>query len=355
VRYFIKSYNAPGSPPGAWDETGEACTVRLVHYSSQTYGVEEAFVPQRCAALRAAGEKVWLDVQGRPDTALLEALRESFGLHHLALEDTTRDGQRAKVEDYEGYLFVVLRRPRWLEERLSIGQTSLFLGPDFVISIDHHPSDSFAPVRERLARSEGGRIRAYGTDYLFYALVDMVIDQGFPILESYAEELEELELAILGNPRQKDLMDRIHGSRRELVFLRRVLWSQREATADLLRKEHQLIGKNTRVYLRDCDDHARHVLDLAENCRDMSNAVLELMLSALNRQLGEVMRVLTMIATIFIPLSFVVGIYGMNFDPAASPWNMPELGWRYGYPAILLVLMSIGGGMILFFRRKGWL
>lgn len=353
---YFKTYNEPGSPPGAWEQAvGAACTVRVVRYSAQDYAMEESFDPARCAQQREAGHKLWVAVEGVPGPELLRALAECFGLHHLALEDVSHAGQRAKVEEYDDQLFVVLRCPRWEGRQLAIGQTSLFLGKDFVVSINDAGGDLFLPVRRRLESSPGGRIRSHECDYLFYALVDLVVDQGFPILEGYAEELEELELTVMRDPREKDLRDRIHESRRELVFLRRALWAQREAAADLLRLEHPLIRKSTRVYLRDCLDHASHMVELADSYRDMSSAVLELLLSSINSEMNDIMRVLTMIATIFIPLSFVVGLYGMNFDRAASPWNMPELGWRYGYPLILVLLITIGMGMVVYFRRKRWL
>ncbi|KAB7624015.1 magnesium/cobalt transporter CorA [Alkalilimnicola sp. S0819] len=356
MNYFRKHYNAPGSPPGLLEPRAEAapCRVQLLRYDAERYLLEDDVSPRQCAEWLARGERLWLNLDGRPDPALLAQLDESLGLHPLALEDVLHGDQRAKVEDYEDHLFLVLRRPSWVGRKLAIGQVSLFLGRGFVISIDETGGDLFAPVRRRLETSPGGRIRSNGVDYLFYALVDMVVDQGFPILEGYAEELEELELAVMANPKQRELMDRIHESRRELMFLRRALWSQREALAQLLRTEQALIGEGTLVYLRDAADHASHILDLAESYRDMSAAVLDLLISALNRQMNEVMRVLTIIATLFIPLSFVTGIYGMNFDPAASPWNMPELGWRYGYPGVLALLAAAGGGMLWWFKRKGW-
>lgn len=358
MSYFTKHYNKAGTAPGELDQGTSvlsAARVNLVRYTADTYSFEQDIDLQEALALRQKGEKRWLAIHGRPSPALLKTLEAQLQLHPLALEDAIHAGQRAKLDDYESHLFLVLQRPRWENHKLAIGQVSLFMGNDFVVSIDDAGGDAFDLVRKRLETSHGGRIRTSGADYLFYALVDLVVDTAFPVLDGYAEELEELELSVMDNPKQADLLDRLHESRRELVFLRRALWSQRDATTALLREEIGLITKHTRVYLRDCADHAHHVLDLVDSYRDMSVAVMELLLSSQNKQLNEAMRVLTMIATIFIPLSFVTGIYGMNFDTANSPWNMPELEWRYGYPTVLFCLLALGTGMLIYFRRKGWL
>lgn len=358
MSYFTKHYNKAGTAPGDLEPeqpTAGTTRVDLVRYTSHTYSYEAHVDILEALASPREEEKLWLSFHGRPTPTQLKALETRLQLHPLALEDAIHAGQRAKLDDYETHLFLVLQRPRWDDHKLAIGQISLFVGKNFVVSIDDAGRDAFDLVRKRLETSHGGRIRSSGADYLFYALVDLVVDTGFPVLDGYAEELEELELKVMGNPKQSDLLDRLHESRRELVFLRRALWSQRDATTALLREEITLITKNTRVYLRDCADHANHVLDLVDSYRDMSVAVMELLLSSQNKQLNEAMRVLTMIATIFIPLSFVTGIYGMNFDTTISPWNMPELEWRYGYPTILLLLFTLGTGMLVYFKRKGWI
>lgn len=359
MKYIKKRHNEPGSAPGELASAHAVATTAradVIVYTADTYQIEagidlaDSWVnPQR------EGEKLWLAVHGRPAPALLEVLEKQLQLHPLALEDAIHAGQRSKVDDYESHLFVVLQRPHWEGTVLAIGQVSFFLGRNFVVSVDDVGGDAFDLVRKRLEISCGGRIRTLGVDYLFYALVDLVIDRAFPVLEGYAEELEEMELKVMSSPKQPDLLDRLHESRRELVFLRRALWGQRDAASALLREELTLISKSTRVYLRDCADHAHHVLDLVDAYRDMSVAVMELLLSSQNKQLNEAMRVLTMIATIFIPLSFVTGIYGMNFDTEVSPWNMPELHWKLGYPGVLLLLLVLGLGMVVYFKRKGWL
>lgn len=358
MSYFTRHYNEPGTAPGELHSQPAIITTDradLVRYTRDAFQLDTDVDPREVLNRAPAGEKRWIAIHGRPSPSLLQSLEAALGLHPLALEDAIHAGQRSKLDDYDNHLFLVLQRPRWESEKLAIGQVSLFLGKDFVVSIDDAGSDTFEPVRKRLETSHGGRIRSNPIDYLFYALVDLVVDRGFPVLDGYAEELEEIEFNVIAHPKSPDLLDRLHEARRELVFLRRALWSQRDATAALLRDEHTLISKSTRVYLRDCADHASHILELVDSYRDMSVAVMELLLSNQNKQLNEAMRVLTMIATIFIPLSFVTGIYGMNFDPAASPWNMPELAWRFGYPGVLLMLLGLAGGMLVYFKRKGWL
>jgi len=357
MSYFGKHYNKPGTAPGLLEHEqplGIPVQIDLIRFQSAHYQFEKDVSIQRAFSACEPGEKTWLSIRGRPSPELLEQMESHFQLHRLALEDVIHAGQRAKAEDYDSHLFLVLQRPRWVGEKLAMGQVSLFLGDNFVISIDDAGDDTFEPVRKRLETSPGGRIQTSPVDYLFYALVDLVVDQAFPVLDGYAQELEDLELQVVSNPKQNDLLDRLHESRRELVFLRRSLWTQRDAIASLMRDDQKLIGKHTRLYLRDCTDHAAHILDLIDSYRDMSAAVMELLISTQNRQLNEAMRMLTMIATIFIPLSFIVGIYGMNFDTGISQWNMPELGWEFGYPLVLLLLLSIAVAMIVIFRRKGW-
>lgn len=362
MSYFTRHYNEPGTAPGELhsrspDSRSVVTTDRadLIHYTRDSYRLDANVDPGETLNDLAEGEKRWIAIHGRPSPSLLQSLEAALGLHPLALEDAIHAGQRSKLDDYDNHLFLVLQRPRWEGEKLAIGQVSLFLGRDFVVSIDDAGSDTFEPVRKRLETSHNGRIRSNAVDYLFYALVDLVVDRAFPVLDGYAEELEEIEYNVIAFPKMPDLLDRLHEARRELVFLRRALWSQRDATAALLRDEYSLVSKATRVYLRDCADHASHILELVDSYRDMSVAVMELLLSNQNKQLNEAMRVLTMIATIFIPLSFVTGIYGMNFDPSASRWNMPELSLPYGYPAVLLILLVLGTGMLVYFKRKGWL
>ncbi|MFE8072505.1 magnesium/cobalt transporter CorA [Marinobacteraceae bacterium S3BR75-40.1] len=357
MSYFLKQYNKAGTAPGQLehDQPGSTVEIDVIRYDSDHYDYRQNVTIDEALEAPRDHQKRWLALQGKPAPELLKVLADKLGLHPLALEDVIHSGQRAKLDNYDSHLFLVLQRPRWENQSLALGQVSLFLGDDFVVSIDDSGRDPFEPIRKRLETSANGRFRSSGHDYLFYSLTDLIIDQAFPILDGYAEELEELELTITESPKKPDILDRLHDVRRELVFLRRTLWSQSQAATTLLREDIHLISPTTRLFLRDCADHANHILDMADSYRDMSVAVMELLLSYQNKQLNETMRVLTMIATIFIPLSFVTGVYGMNFDPQAGPWSMPELSSPYGYPLTLLGLVGIGVGMLVFFKRKGWI
>lgn len=355
--YFIRRYNTPGSAPGTYEPhpvDAGGYQLRLVRFDSDNYSDTETASLEACLAHDHGDEITWIDVAGAPDAELVEALGNRFGLHPLALEDVLHAGQRSKLDDFESHLFAVLNLPAWDERWLEIIQVSLFLGKNFVISFHEDHGDLWAPIRARLTTSPGGRIRSSGPDYLLYTLVDLVVDQAFPILEAYADELEEIDDLLITRPETNQL-ERIHESRRELVFLRRALWSQRDVTTAMLRPDLQIINDSTQLFLRDCQDHAIHILDMVESYRDLSGALLELNLSNANLRMNDVMRVLTVIATIFMPLSFVVGVYGMNFNPSASPWNMPELNWAYGYPTVLGIILLAVSGMLVLFRRKRWI
>lgn len=356
MQYFVREYNQPGTPPGTLetDEATGALTLHLMRFdAAQLYQDEEIDLTDIDAALAHDGIK-WFDFCGEVDADILTELGKSQGLHALALEDVLHRGQRAKLDDYEQHLFLVLNLPVWKERILVIEQVNFFLLPGVVVSIHHTHPDLFRPVRERIRSSPNGRIRSVGADYVLYTLVDLVVDSAFPVLEGYAEELSELEQVVIHDPHERNLMDRIHEARRELVFFRRALWSQRDATGALLRPDNALISETSRLYLRDCHDHAIQILELAESYRDMAGALLDLQLNAMSRRMNDVMRLLTIIATIFIPLTFIAGIYGMNFDTGAGPWNMPELHWPYGYPLVLGIMAGVVAGMLILFKRRGW-
>ncbi|MCG6116182.1 MAG: magnesium/cobalt transporter CorA, partial [Mesorhizobium sp.] len=288
----------------------------------------------------------WINVDGLGDIPTLRKIGAKFGLHPLALEDVVNLHQRPKLEAYDGYLFIVLRMPMAMPpdldappSRLETEQVSMVLGQDFVVTFQDRPGDSFEPVRHRL-RSEGGQIRQRGPDYLAYALIDSAIDAFFPILESYGEQVEELEDDVIAHPGARQIAV-IHDLKRNLLTVRRALWPLRDMLNALLREETTLIDGHTRIYLRDCLDHAIQLIDMIETYREICSGLVEIHLSSASNRMNEVMMLLTTIATIFIPLTFIVGVYGMNFDRAAGPLAMPELGWRYGYPAILLLMLLI--------------
>jgi len=309
------------------------------------------------AALRAALARwpvVWVNVDGVGDPALVAALGELFGLHRLALEDVVHVHQRPKLERYADHLYVVLRVPETAPDGdLGSEQISLFLGRNFVLTFQERAGDCWEPVRER-ARADKGRIRAAGPDYLAYALIDAAVDSNFPVLEALGERLEQLEDEIIDTPR-RGTVAALHRVRRDLITLRRGIWPLRETLAVFSRDADPLVTDETRIYLRDCYDHAVQIIDLLETYREIAAGLLDVYLSSVSNRMNEIMKVLTVIATIFIPLSFVAGVWGMNFDPDASPWNMPELRWRFGYPLALAVMAGVAGGLLWWFRRRGWL
>jgi magnesium transporter len=250
----------------------------------------------------------------------------------------------------------VLDLIRWSDDEpiLTKEQISLVIQEGLLLTVREHDSDVFEPVRERLRKGVGRRIRNLGIDYLAYALIDTVVDHLFPVLDRIGEEIESVEASLLEAPSEDDLAH-LHRLKRDLLLMRRSTWPLRDAFATLLRSEDDLIDDETRPFLRDAADHVAQAIDLIETYREMASSLVDLYLSSVSNRMNEVMKVLTIIATIFIPLSFVAGLYGMNFDPEASPWNMPELDWYWGYPAALGVMAAIAVALLIFFRRKGWI
>jgi len=295
---------------------------------------------------------VWINVDGHGDADLLRRLGERFDLHRLVMEDVVNIDQRAKVEAYEDHLFIVMRMIR--SGAAESEQISMVLTPQVLITFQEREGDCFDPVRERI-RHGRGRIRTAGTDYLAYALIDAVIDAYFPVLESFGDRLEALEADIFKNP-EPETMHEIHRIKRELLGLRRAVWPLRDAVNSLVRDDHHtLIADETRTYLRDCYDHVIRAIDMVENYRELASSQMDLYLSSLGQRTNDIMKVLTIFAAIFIPLSFIAGLYGMNFDTDASPWNLPELSWAFGYPAVLGVMALVAGGLLFYFWRKGWI
>jgi magnesium transporter len=295
---------------------------------------------------------LWINVAGLGDASVINRIGEIFNLHRLALEDVVNTHQRAKVEHYPNCIFVVGRMVESADQ-IETDQLSLFLGKDFVLTFQETPGDCFEPVRERI-RKGGGTLRLAGPDYLAYALVDAFVDNYFPVLENYGERLEAIEERVVSRP-DTGLISQIHEIKRDLLTLRRAIWPLREAINSLVREPVPLIAAETRIYLRDCYDHTIQIIDLLENYRDVASGLTEVYLSSMSNRLNEVMKILTMFTALFIPMSLIAGIYGMNFNTQAGPLNMPELNWFFGYPFALGLMVAIASGMLLFFRRMGWL
>lgn len=357
--YLQKRYHPPGTAPGTLQHHAAARGVPLkISLSEYTAGEfqELALVePEECRAYLESDSLTWIHVQGdaAPDT--LRQLGKLFGLHHLALEDVINIGQRPKVDDYEDQLFVIMTHPVMTADSNvpKMEQLSIFAGPNFLISFHPGSNDPFDPIRARL-RDASSRLRSRGADYLLYALIDLVIDEGFPLLERVGDEMDQLEERLFGAPTLESLQE-LHRLKRTMLTLRRMLWPQRDVLNSLVRDEGGIIAAENEVYFRDCYDHAIQIIDLIETYRDMVTGLMDIYHSSVSNRLNEIMRVLTIIATIFIPLTFIAGVYGMNFDNSDSPWAMPELGWYYGYPLVLLSMVSVLVGMLGYFRRRKWL
>lgn len=353
----IKRRTKPGSSPGQIkpDPEQPKPAIHVLAYGPQ--GVTETDVRDvnDVPALLFKHEVTWLNVDGLGDAKTIERLGELFNLHRLALEDVVSQHQRAKIDDYGDHLFIVMRMAS-CEERAQTEQLSLFLGKNFVITFQGGPpGDSFDRVRQRI-RDQAGKIGTRGPDYLAYALIDAAIDAYYPVLEIYSERLDLLEDMVLERP-DTSLMDLLHTVKADLLMLRRAIWPMREAVASVTREASELISDDTRVYLRDCYDHVVQIVDLVETYRELTADLRDLYMSALSNRINETMRVLTIISTMFIPLTFIAGIYGMNFenDDGRKPLNMPELHHPYGYVACLAVMAVLAVGMLFYFYRQGWI
>ena len=326
--------------------------ISVIAYGPDEVAEKQIDGPNEISGLLGKHPVIWVNVDGLGNADTIRLIGEIFSLHRLALEDVVSVHQRAKVEPYGEQLFMVARMLS-ATEALDTEQLSMFLGKDFVLTFQETHGDYFDPVRERI-RKKKGRIRGAGADYLAYALLDAIVDSYFPIVERYGETMVALEDVVFAQP-DSSTAARLHQSKRDLILLRRAIWPLREALASLFRDEYPLVSADTRLYLRDCYDHAIQVMEMVDGQRETAADLMNLYLTCVSNRMNEVMKVLTVIATIFIPLTFVAGIYGMNFDPDKSPWNMPELRWAWGYPACLAVMVIVTVVMLVFFRRRGWL
>ena len=342
-----------GSVPGTLVHTGERkveeIRIRFLDYDAATLRERTVERIEECFPPAAAPTVTWVNVDGLHDPEVFEALERQFGFHRLLLEDVMSPGQRAKVEDYGDYVFVVLNMLSFDRESktLMAEQVSLIVGGSYVFSFQERYGDVFEPVRERI-RNAKGRIRAWGPDYLAYALIDAVVDSYFGVLESIGEVVEELEELALSDP-SPEVRREIHRFKRESLILRRAVWPLRDALGTITRGDVGMVKDETLVFFNDVHDHAVQVMDTVETLREVISGSMELYLSGVSNRMNEVMKVLTIISTIFIPLSFIVGLYGMNFE------HMPELSIRWAYPALLVFMATAVGMMLLYFKRRGWL
>jgi len=343
-----------GLPPGSLvyigSEQSEKVKIRLIDYSDKKIREKELKTVEECFPFKETPTVTWIDIDGIKHTEIIEKIGKCFGLHPLVLEDIVNTEQRPKIEDFKNYVFIVLKMLSYDEKHadIKVEQVSLILGRNFVISFqDNVEGDVFDNVRQRL-RTNRGRLRKMGADYLVYSLMDAIVDNYFIILEKIGERIEDMEDELLLKP-HAEIIKEINKLKRSTIFLRKSVWPLREVVSIMERGEIPLIKKETTVYFRDIYDHSIQIIDNIETLRDILAGMLEIYLSSLSYKMNEIMKVLTIIATIFIPLTFVVGIYGMNFH------YMPELEWHWGYPLVWLTMLFIAGMMLYYFRRKQWM
>jgi magnesium transporter len=353
VRFMKKISKKAGLPPGSLVHIGERKTekarIRLIAYDERNFEEKDIERVEESFPLKPELAVTWLNIDGIHQVDLIEKIGKQFRLHPLALEDVLNTDQRPKFDDYEEYICVILKMLTYNEKdnRLKVEQISLIVGQSLVISLQESEGDVFDPVRERLRKAKG-RIRKMGSDYLAYALVDAIVDSYFVVLERIGEEIESLEDELLSDPKPETSRT-IHRLKRELIFLRKSVWPLREVMGRLERGESALVKEQTKPFLRDVYDHTVHVIDTVETFRDMVSGMMDVYLTSVSYKLNEIMKVLTIIATIFIPLTFIAGVYGMNFN------YMPELEWRAGYALVWLLMIAVGVTLLVYFRRRRWI
>jgi magnesium transporter len=352
-KLFRKRAKEVGLPPGTLVHIGdrkvEKTKITLIDYDEAQLQEKELETVDECFPFKDKPTVTWINIDGIHQVEIIEKIGKHFNIHPLILEDILHTGQRPKMEDFEDYIFVVVKMIYYDEKdnEIKAEQLSLLIGPNFVISFQEKEGDVFDPVRDRIRKSKG-RIRKMKADYLAYAVIDTIVDHYFVVLEKLGEKIEDMEEELVTNPTPETLQT-IHTLKRELIFLRKSVWPLREVVNNMERGESSLIDESTGIYLRDVYDHTIQVIDTIETFRDMVSGMLDIYLSSISNKMNEVMKVLTIIATVFIPLTFIAGLYGMNFK------YIPELEWHWGYPVLLFVMAGIGFLMLVYFRRKRWL
>lgn len=340
-----------GLPPGTLLHIGskrsEKVKIRMLCYSSDDWTEKEFDKVDELLENLSSTEKCWIHISGVHVVSMVEKIGAAFQIHSLVLEDIVNTNQRPKMEDNKEYLYIIVKMIHCYENNIDFEQVSLIVGNNYIVSFQENDNDTFTKIRERI-KSTNGIIRSKDVDYLAYALLDCIVDNYYVALEYLGDKIEQLENRIIVHPQPKVLKE-IHTLKNEMLFVRKAVWPLREIINALSRGDSALFKKDTLIYIRDVYDHMIQVIDSIEMYRDMVTGMLDLYLSNVSFKTNEVMKVLTIIATIFIPLTFIVGLYGMNFK------YMPELEWKWGYPAILLIMAFISGCMIIYFRKKKWM
>lgn len=356
---IAKRSRKAGLPPGTLVHVGQKrsgkAKVSVIEYDRRSFSARGLTSPDM--PLETAGRQRvrWIDVEGLDQVELISRLGKRYGIHPLVLEDVLQTGQRPKLEDYENHLFVVLKMLKYnaTERKVDSEQISIVLLKNAVLTFQEGiEGDVFDSIRNRV-QGPTGQLRSLGADYLMYSLMDAIVDQYFVILEQLGERIETAEASIVTDP-SREALEEIQRLKHELMFVRKSIWSLREVVAQLERGDSRLLKRSTLAYFRDLYDHTITTIETLESYRETLSGLVDLAMSSMSNRMNEVMKTLTIIATIFIPLTFVVGVYGMNFDTSASPWNMPELKWSFGYPVILVVMGIVAVLMLFYFKRKSW-
>jgi magnesium transporter len=348
-----KKLKKVGLPPGSIVHIGnkrdEKVKITIVNYSETKFQEKEAKSLGECFPHKDNSTITWINIDGVHEIKVIEEIGKHFNLHPLILEDIVDTDQRPKIKDFGDYIFIILKM-LYCDKKsntIRVEQVSLILGKNYIISFQEREGDVFSFIRERI-RNNIGRIRKLGADYLAYSLMDAIVDNYFTIIERLDEEIENLEDKVMIQPNPSNVQA-IHKLKRDLIFLRKSVWPLREVISFLEKGESPLVLKSTNIYLRDVYGHTIQVMDTVETLRDIISGILEIYLSSINTKMNEIMKMLTIIATIFIPLTFITGIYGMNFQ------YMPEIKWYWGYPVVLSIMVAIGIGMLIYFKRKKWM
>jgi len=342
-----------GLSPGTLVHVGEARTdpvkITLFDYDKQEYVEKELTSIEEAFAYKETHSVTWLNLDGIHDVEMLRKVGDHYQIHPLVLEDVLNTGQRPKIESYDGYLFIVTKMLTYSEEANSFQRenVSIILGEQFVFTFQEKEGDVLRLIRERI-RNQDSRVRRSGPDYLVYRILDTIVDHYFIVLEKYGDRIEALEVEVMEDP-DEETLHQIHQLKRELLLLRKPIWPMRDVLNNFQRTESKLVEKDTRIFLRDIYDHIIQITDTIDNFRELVSGLLDIYLSNVSNRMNEVMKVLTIIATIFIPLTFLAGIYGMNFQ------YMPELTWRWGYFAVWAIMVVVGIIMFGFFKKKKWL
>jgi magnesium transporter len=354
---FELFYDDQGSIPGTLKIEPDATpsTIELIDYNTNNRVLIKLLMPEECIPYLDTESVSWVDVSGLGSEDILQRMAKVFNLHPILIEDVVNVPQRPKVDEYEEHLLIISQMvmPKPNYSGFWIEQVSLILGKHYLLTVQEEPErDCFDQVRDRI-RTNKGNICKQGADYLTYTLLDAIIDGFFPVLEAYGERIEELEDEVVTNP-SKSTLEKIYRLRRELLALRRCIWPQRDAINILIRDGSSLISDEVKIYMRDCYDHTVQVMDMVETYRELTSGLMDVYLSSVSNKMNEIMKLLTVISSIFIPLTFIAGVYGMNFNTARSPLNMPELDWYWGYPLCWLLMIGVSGSLIYFFWKRGW-